>query len=899
MRTQSKAHRCACRYSALALLLLSVINDLPSSFAQGTGFTYQGRLNDGGNPANGTYDLRFTVYDLSGAFGTVIAGPITNSATAVSNGLFTVTLDFGAGVFTGASRWLEIGVKTNGSTNAFFTLSPRQPMTATPYAITAANLTGTISGSTILDATITASKMASNQVVTSLNMLHDNVTLQAGTNVVINVNTNSGTNTIVISATGGGGGGGGAGWLLTGNAGTVPGVNFLGTTDNQPLQLHVNGGRAFRLEPAAPGPNVIGGALNSVVASGAATIGGGVNNFVGSSSSTIAGGNGNQIGGFSDYALIGGGTANTIRFFCWSSTIGGGTNHLIQTGAPWSTIGGGANNNSGGYGATIGGGTTNTIIGNLATISGGFSSSIWNGSDSATIAGGFKNTILTNAPQSTIGGGVSNAILNLASYSTIGGGSTNTIMGAALAAMIGGGEDNTIGPGGSDSTISGGKANLIGQSAGNCTIGGGSLNYIDFGCISGTIAGGNGNYVAPSAGGSAIGGGVNNSIQYRGSSSVIGGGNNNTNFDAFQVIGGGWNNTIQLGAPYSFIGSGNLNTIGNNATWSTIGGGVNNVIQCVNNTEQVVGASLIGGGYFNLIQGNGGVLCGGISNKMSSDSAVICGGVQNTIGTNAIDSVVGGGSQNIISYGARYATIAGGTFNEIGKGAESSAIGGGAGNHIITGAFNATIAGGSGNSAGARNSFAAGSDAHALHDNTFVWNDGTSLAFSSTGTSQFLISAYNGVGINKNTPSYALDVAGSINADGMVRCQSLQQTSDRNAKEKFAAIDVGNILKRVADLPISTWNFKQDANTRHIGPMAQDFKAAFEVGTDEKHIATVDAEGVALAAIQGLNQKLEQALQQKEAEIGELKHRNQLLEEGLNELRKTVRAFSEDNNLVQ
>ena len=73
--------------------LLSTINCPLSTLSQGSAFTYQGRLNDGGSPAGGIYDLRFTIYD-SLASGTGVAGPLTNSATGVTNGLFTVTLDF-------------------------------------------------------------------------------------------------------------------------------------------------------------------------------------------------------------------------------------------------------------------------------------------------------------------------------------------------------------------------------------------------------------------------------------------------------------------------------------------------------------------------------------------------------------------------------------------------------------------------------------------------------------------------------------------------------------------------------------------------------------------------------------------------------------------------------------
>ncbi len=85
------------------------------AFAQGTAFTYQGRSQDGANPATGIYDLRCTVYDSTNLPGTVIAGPLTNAVVAVSNGLFMGALDFGAGVFAGAMHWLEIGLRPGDS----------------------------------------------------------------------------------------------------------------------------------------------------------------------------------------------------------------------------------------------------------------------------------------------------------------------------------------------------------------------------------------------------------------------------------------------------------------------------------------------------------------------------------------------------------------------------------------------------------------------------------------------------------------------------------------------------------------------------------------------------------------------------------------------------------------
>src|SRR3954471_14701618 len=118
---------------ALSVLTLAGAN---SAVAQGTAFTYQGRLSDNGNPATGNYDLRFALYDSATA-GSAVGQPLTNSLVAVNNGLLTVPLDFGAGVFTGPGRWLEISVRTNGSVGSYSALNPRQLVAASPYATTA------------------------------------------------------------------------------------------------------------------------------------------------------------------------------------------------------------------------------------------------------------------------------------------------------------------------------------------------------------------------------------------------------------------------------------------------------------------------------------------------------------------------------------------------------------------------------------------------------------------------------------------------------------------------------------------------------------------------------------------------------------------------------------------
>jgi len=213
--------------------LLTLFSGAARSAPLGTAFTYQGRLSSGGSAAAGSYDLVFSLYDAASNGGQV-GGAVTNTATGVTNGLFTVTLDFGAGVFGGNAYWLEIAVRTNGD-GAFTTLAPRQPITPTPYAITAGNVTGPLPASqlsgTIANANLPGSPTFSGAVAAS-------AFTGSGANVT---NVNAATLNGLTSA---------GFWKTNGNTGANPTNGaFLGTTDNLPLELKVNGGRAVRLEP--------------------------------------------------------------------------------------------------------------------------------------------------------------------------------------------------------------------------------------------------------------------------------------------------------------------------------------------------------------------------------------------------------------------------------------------------------------------------------------------------------------------------------------------------------------------------------------------------------------------------------------------------------------------------
>src|SRR6266545_3017011 len=112
----------------LVLLVLALLHlRLATALAQGTAFTYQGRLTENGSPAGGS----------------LVGGPVTPPPTVVNDGLFSVKLDFGSGIFTGAERWLEMAVRTNGG-YAFIVLEPRQQVSAAPYAVTAREVTGSV-----------------------------------------------------------------------------------------------------------------------------------------------------------------------------------------------------------------------------------------------------------------------------------------------------------------------------------------------------------------------------------------------------------------------------------------------------------------------------------------------------------------------------------------------------------------------------------------------------------------------------------------------------------------------------------------------------------------------------------------------------------------------------------
>jgi len=263
----------------------------------------------------------------------------------------------------------------------------------------------------------------------------------------------------------------GAGWALMGNAGTNPATDFLGTTDNVPLNFRVNNQLAFRLEPTASVPNVVGGSVGNMVTKGAtgATIAGGGepgmnNNRVTDRAGTVAGGYDNQAGdgagtaADNTAATVGGGFGNTAS--STRSTVGGGIGNMASGiesviagggfnttsglrsavcggrnnsgSGDYSSIGGGGHNSGSGDYSSVGGGDDNSGYGNYSAVSGGRFNS---GNDYSSVGGGRGNS--ASGYGSTVGGGYDNASSGEAS--TVGGGSSNSASGA-FSTIAGGGE---------------------------------------------------------------------------------------------------------------------------------------------------------------------------------------------------------------------------------------------------------------------------------------------------------------------------------------------------------------------------------------------------------------------------------------------------------------------------
>lgn len=641
---------------------------------------FQGRLLDDTNLVNSVVGMTLRLYNVPSGGSSIYED--SNNVT-VADGIYSTFLgdQTNSGNFaqalTNAGVWIEVAV--NGTT-----LAPRERLAAVAYAILAGGVrTGGISAAMLAAGSVTAPALADG---TALAELADNDGPGSGLDADLLDGLSStafATGSPVYTETDT------TAWRMTGNAGTTPGTHFVGTSDNQPLELRVNNARAWRIAESGGIPMLAGGHASNSISAGA---GGAV----------IAGGGAasepNQVS--AAHSAIGGGAANVV-VDRWSVVAGGRSNLIATIDFPssrdYATIGGGFRNTIGNYASA----------GHLGAIGGGGHNTVWG--DRAVIGGGFSNT--AGGVGAAVGGGEANSASG--DYAATGGGLSNTAAGAS-------------------STVGGGLRNRA--AADYATVGGGHFNA--------------------AASHATVGGGFSN--QAESTYVTIAGGRENVADGFSSTIGGGEYNTITMGQR-STIGGGAYNEIQDGSGYSVIAGGANNVI--ASNASDAA----IGGGQDNRVAADWTVIPGGSMNRVLAPQGVIGGGWANQIGTNGDDSVIGGGYQNSVSN--KFSTVPGGYRNY----------------------------------AGASNTFAAGSQARAVHSGAFVWSDNRGTSFASVTNDEFAIGATNGLRIADNLDTNVLDRIGRRYRDNSIYAWAVI-AGNGTIRESFGVANVTNVSTGVYNI---------------------------------------------------------------------------------------------------
>jgi hypothetical protein len=370
--------------------------------------------------------------------------------------------------------------------------------------------------------------------------------------------------------------------------------------------------------------------------------------------------------------------------------------------------------------------------------------------------------------------------------------------------VIGGSGDNLVTAGAFAATIGGGGRATPADAT---TASGVTDNY-------GTVGGGGDNQAGNDAG----------TVSDR-AFATVGGGRSNTASGLQATVGGGTGNTAS--GTQATVGGGDTNTA--SGTEATVSGGFNNTA-----------SSAFGEG--------GATVGGGLGNTAIADRATVGGGLSNV--ASDVQATVGGGAFNEAT--GNNATVAGGSGNEA-SGLLHATVGGGSDN--AASGSSATVPGGTQNVALGDFSFAAGRRAKADHQGAFVWADSGNFNFHSTSQNQFRVRSTGGAQfVSAIDPLDGGTTAGVQLAPGGGSWSSLSDAASKRAVEPVSGREV---LRKLDSVPVSTWSYKaQGSDVRHIGPMAQDFARVFGVGEDTRHITSIDADGVALAAIKGLARQL-------------------------------------------
>jgi hypothetical protein len=979
-------------FGGLALLLALHCSLLTLS-AQSTAFTYQGRLAENGTAPNGSYDLRFTLYDAPTG-GIAVAGPLTNSAVVVSNGLFTIPLDFGAGAFPGPARSLEIGVRTNGAA-AFSTILPRQPVTPSPYAITAANLSGIISTASIADGAITSSKIAPGAVsqlgasdgspVNAVQVNSEGLLGIGTTNPVAGIQVASGGSIFgpQIQFQYKYGSSGPFSNLFGAPSQIVVSGNTLIVSDNSANQV------AFIdiSTPAAPvvltnfstalsgpfGMAVSGNLLaiacssgngftlvdisNPVAPATRATRSDGVGGFNELSNCTSVAFSGNLL-------AVSASQDDAVTFVDVSTPTSPVLRSVIKNG-----IGGFTN---------LDGAIRVAFSGNLLAVASINDDSVslvdTSIPTSPVLKSVLKNgvgpfTNLDGATWVAFSGNVLAIAAQLSDAVTLVNVSNPSNPQLLFSIRDGqGGFDFLNGP---SPLVFSGNLLAVGALFDN------AISLIDItsptqpilrGLIRKNIEArfmGNPGALAFSGTNLAVGASSDAAL------SLL-----NLQPRPQSILSSGW---IGIGVPVATAAldvSGDV-IVQNSAlvhlATQRLELGSNDL--ALASGAVAMGANTLASNLFSTAAGFGSIAMGVASTAMGSNA------VASGYAATAFGQASASGNN---SFAAGRASAQGDTSAALNLGLAIDEFAFAANAGFASGRYSAAL--GQSTEATGDNSMGAGNRAQALHTGSFVWADTPSpfsSTFSSTSSNQFLIRASGGVGIGTASPVAALQVSGQVviarsgsftptatagtnmlnltvgaladgsrngisfyESGGSAAAMSMgydgtgagganamriydnanaakftfqlggnlglgvsapvnpiqhssgailtaagvwQNASDINRKTSFAEIDSRSVLSKVLTLPVRSWRYTNEVeNIRHLGPTAQDFKATFGLGTDDKSIGTVDEEGVALAAIQGLNQKVDLENAALRAELRKRDAENETLKQRLEKLERLI-----------
>lgn len=259
---------------------------------------------------------------------------------------------------------------------------------------------------------------------------------------------------------------------------------------------------------------------------------------------------------------------------------------------------------------------------------------------------------------------------------------------------------------------------------------------------------------------------------------------------------------------------------------STRGG----TVPCRNETASYM--ATVGGGVANLASGDSSTVAGGSLNAASNSDATVSGGVANV--ASGLDATVAGGFGNVAS--GSDAMVAGGSSN-VASGFDSFA----AGSHVLADQSQCAVFGFFASN-GVANCKGLGNIIRLMANHGFSVDWGPA---NGNGGGTWWVE------INDITPCRPINTY----TNAYLSCSGVwTSNSDRNKKENFTTIDPLAVLAKVVALPVTRWNYKAEPGVSRIGPMAQDFHAAFDLGPDDLTIAQTDESGVAFAAIQGLHE---------------------------------------------